>query len=220
MNLIDHLEQQFYRSNQLCQLLQIDSETLSEWQHLRVFPQPSYELNNQVECHSYQGIYPCQVLWQYYPSGLVQWAKQIQKGKINNASVAFALFYQQAQNALMDLSSRQMCIDESYVEDLEQRLTYLWQQFLTGRYGTQTRTATVEEVVQLDAIRYQIDTLTEGLSITTLDAQTRKALHPLLKQLSKVLNHPLEHEYPQSLRRKYIDELVMRYDLSLAKASA
>ncbi|MFY8275213.1 DUF6058 family natural product biosynthesis protein [Pseudoalteromonas sp. SSDWG2] len=217
MHLLDYLEQYFYRQDQLCQLLAIDNETLEQWQHLCVFPQASYSLENKIQCHSVQGIYDCQVFWQYYPNATVEWGKSLQKANIENASVAFNVFSQRAQHALTYLLEMGLHIEDSYLEDIQERLTHLWQKFLSGQFGTQTRQGTIEEIVHMDAIKYTLDTLTEGLRITSIDADQRHVIHALMKQLSRVIIEPPRHEYPHSLRAKYLDTLVMKYDLSITR---
>ena len=215
MHLLDYLEQFYYREESLCQLLGIEQEQLQHWQHLRIFPQASYSLENSIQCHSYQGIFPCQVFWQYYPVAMQDWGRQLQKSNIESASTAFILFAQRAQGALQNLQQDGVFIDESYTEDFDERLTHLWQQFLTGQFGTQTRNGQIEEIMQMDALRYSIDTITEGLTVHALDKTQRQQLHPVMKQFSKVLIQPPSHEYDQSLRARYLDKLTMKYDLSV-----
>ncbi len=217
MHLLDYLEQYFYREDQVCQLLGITHDQLEHWQHLCIFPQPSYSLENKIQCHSVQGIFDCQVFWQYYPIACVEWGKQLDKANITSASVAFNLFAQRAQQALKILIDQELYIDESYVEDLEEHLTHLWQQYLSGQFGTQTKQGQIEEIIQMDAVKYSLDTLTEGFSLTSLDTTQRKKVHPLLKVFSKAIIDPPSHEYSHSYRAKYLDKLVMKYDLSLKK---
>ena len=217
MHLLDYLDQYFYREEQLCQLLGIDKQTLTHWQHVCVFPQPSYSLENKIQCHSVQGIFDCQVFWQYYPMGAIEWGKQIHKANISSASVAFNMFAQRAQQALKNLVDQSLYIDESYVQDIDERLTHLWQQYLSGQFGTQTRQGQVEEIMQMDALKYSVDTLTEGMTLSALSSEQRQHLHPLLKVLAKAIIEPPAHEYSHSARAKYLDNLVMKYDLSVKR---
>ncbi|WP_105254598.1 DUF6058 family natural product biosynthesis protein [Pseudoalteromonas sp. T1lg75] len=217
MHLLDYLEQFFYREDQLCQHLGIDREQLEHWQHLCIFPHASYSLENSIQCHSVQGIYDCQVFWQYYPIAMQDWGRQISKANIDSASVAFNLFAQRAMQALNYLQSEGLYLVDDYLDDIGERLTHLWQQFLSGQFGTQTRQGQIEEIIQMDALRYSIDTLTEGMTITTLSAEQRQQLHPLMKQFSKAVIEPPGHEYQHSLRAKYLDALVLKYDLSLKR---
>ena len=48
MRLSDYLSTHFYHTDELCQALNIDTETLENWQAQSIFPKPSYCIKNQM----------------------------------------------------------------------------------------------------------------------------------------------------------------------------
>ncbi len=215
MSLLNYLNESFYCTQSLCQALKIDAETLQQWQDKGLFPKPSYCIQNRIQCSSYYGIHECDEERDYYPRGLIQWGQQLQKGKVVTASAASDLFMQQYAQAMSKLPLDALALEADYESEMQEQLTTSWQHFLTGKYGAQTANGSLDDIVALDVARYQIDTITEAMTLDELDQVQRKRLHPALKLINRALGHGPEHEQLRSLRRRYVDALILKYDLSL-----
>ena len=91
----------------------------------------------------------------------------------------------------------------------------VWQQFLCSKYGVLTQNGLIEEAVQLDVAKLLIDDITELRTKKGLTVDERQALHKALKLMNKALSHGTGNEGKNTLRHKYIEEVVCKYDLSV-----
>jgi len=215
MSLLSYLNESFYCAETLCQALKIEAETLQQWQEKGLFPKPSYCIQNRIQCSSYYGLHESDEYRDYYPRGLINWGLQLLKAKISTSSGACNLFMQQYALAMSKLPLDIFSLDADYESEMQEQLTSSWQHFLTGKYGAQTANGSIDDIVTLDVARYQIDRITEAMALEELDQAQRKRLHPVLKLINRALGHGPEHEEMRSLRRRYVDALILKYDLSL-----
>ena len=216
MQLSKFLATYFYTTEELCQTLSIDEETLSEWQQSSLFPKPSYCLQSQLECSSYSGIYQCEEYQDYYPRGAASWGQLIIKHDITSSCQAFNYFAQQYSNHLSKLAEQGFAINEElFGSEIEEHLQQVWQQFLCSKYGVLTQNGLVEEAVQLDGAKLLIDDITELRTKIGLTLEERQSLHKALKLMNRALSYGTGNEGKNTLRHRYIDNVVTKYDLSI-----
>lgn len=216
MQLSKFLATYFYTTEELCHTLTIDEETLSAWQQSSLFPKPSYCLQSQLECSSYSGIYQCEEYQDYYPRGAASWGQLIIKHDITSSCQAFNYFAQQYSNQLSKLAEQGFAIDEElFGSEIDEHLQQVWQQFLCSKYGVLTQNGLVEEAVQLDVAKLLIDDITEMRTKTGLNMDERQSLHKALKLMNRALSHGTGNEGKNTLRHRYIDDVVAKYDLSV-----
>jgi len=60
-----------------------------------------------------------------------------------------------------------------------------------------------------------VDDITELRTKASLEQDERTQLHPAMKLLNRALSHGADHEKQQTLRTRYIDALILKYDLSI-----
>ena len=216
MQLSKFLATYFYTTEELCHTLSIDEETLSAWQQSSLFPKPSYCLQSQLECSSYSGIYQCEEYQDYYPRGAACWGQLIIKHDISSSCQAFNYFAQQYSNQLSKLAEQGFAIDEElFGSEIDEHLQQVWQQFLYSKYSVLTQNGLVEEAVQLDVAKLLIDDITELRTKTGLSVEERQSLHKALKLMNRALSHGTGNEGKNTLRHRYIDDVVAKYDLSV-----
>jgi len=216
MQLSKFLATYFYTTEELCHTLSIDEETLSAWQKSSLFPKPSYCLQSQLECSSYSGIYQCEEYQDYYPRGAASWGQLIIKHDISSSCQAFNYFAQQYSNQLSKLAEQGFAIDEElFGSEIDEHLQQVWQQFLCSKYGVLTQNGLVEEAVQLDVAKLLIDDITELRTKSGLSVEERQSLHKALKLMNRALSHGTGNEGKNTLRHRYIDDVVAKYDLSV-----
>ena len=216
MQLSKFLATYFYTTEELCHTLSIDEETLSAWQKSSLFPKPSYCLQSQLECCSYSGIYQCEEYQDYYPRGAASWGQLIIKHDISSSCQAFNYFAQQYSNQLSKLAEQGFAINEElFGSEIDEHLQQVWQQFLCSKYGVLTQNGLVEEAVQLDVAKLLIDDITELRTKTGLSVEERQSLHKALKLMNRALSHGTGNEGKNTLRHRYIDDVVAKYDLSV-----
>lgn len=216
MSLLNHLTTYFYSTDELCQTLKVSSDTLFEWQTHSIFPKPSYSIQNNIKCSSYLGLYECEEFTDYYPRGSVQWGQDILKHKIQTSSQAYELFYQQYLQALSKCQQQSLhCLDPRFSDDLEEQIQGSWQQYLCSKYGAISQNGLIEEIVHIELGRAIVDELTEERTAPSIDISVRPRLLLALKLLNKAISHQVKHEQNQSLRERYIDALILKYDLSM-----
>ena len=216
MQLSKFLATYFYTTEELCHTLSIDEETLSAWQQSSLFPKPSYCLKSQLECSSYSGIYQCEEYQDYYPRGAASWGQLIIKHDITSSCQAFNYFAQQYSNQLSKLAEQGFAINEElFGSEIDEHLQQVWQQFLCSKYGVLTQNGLVEEAVQLDVAKLLIDDITEMRTKTGLNMDERQSLHKALKLINRALSHGTGNEGKNTLRHRYIDDVVAKYDLSV-----
>ncbi|WP_404343853.1 DUF6058 family natural product biosynthesis protein [Pseudoalteromonas mariniglutinosa] len=216
MRLTKFLSTYFYNSEELCHALAIDEECLANWQQHSLFPKPSYCIQSQLECSSYSGIYQCEEYDDYYPRGAVNWGQHLLKHAISSSSQAFNHFAQQYSQQLNKLAELGFTLNEElFGSDIDEHLQQVWQQFLCSKYGVLTQNGLIEEIVQLDIAKLLIDDITELRSKIGLSQDERLALHKALKLLNRALSHGTGHEGQNSLRHRYIHDVVIKYDLSI-----
>ncbi|KPM80776.1 MULTISPECIES: DUF6058 family natural product biosynthesis protein [Pseudoalteromonas] len=216
MQLSKFLATYFYTTEELCHTLSIDEETLSAWQQSSLFPKPSYCLQSQLECSSYSGIYQCEEYQDYYPRGAASWGQLIIKHDITSSCQAFNYFAQQYSNQLSKLAEQGFAINEElFGSEIDEHLQQVWQQFLCSKYGVLTQNGLVEEAVQLDVAKLLIDDITEMRTKTGLNMDERQSLHKALKLINRALSHGTGNEGKNTLRHRYIDDVVAKYDLSI-----
>ncbi|OHU85376.1 MULTISPECIES: DUF6058 family natural product biosynthesis protein [Pseudoalteromonas] len=216
MSLLNHLNTHFYRTEELCQALKVDTEQLTHWQESGLFPKPSYSIQNQIKCSSFLGLYECEEFTDYYPRGCVQWGLDLIKHKVSNAAQAYELFFQHYTQSLKKCQQQGLhCQDERFSDDLCEQIQNAWQQYLCSKYGVISQNGLVEELVHIELGRAIVDEITEERSTASINAQHRPALLHALKLLNRAFSHPAKHERNHSLRERYIDALVCKYDLSI-----
>ncbi|MFK3863284.1 DUF6058 family natural product biosynthesis protein [Pseudoalteromonas rhizosphaerae] len=216
MRLSRFLATHFYHSEELCHALAIDEDTLAIWQQNGLFPKPSYCIKNQLSCSSYSGLYECEEYDDFYPRGCVNWGQGLAKQKIDSSSQAFNYFAQQYSASLTKLAQQGFEFNEELFGcELEEHLQQVWQQFLCSKYGVLTQNGLIEEIAAVDIGRLVVDDITELRTKPNLTQAERSKLHPALKLLNRALSHGAEHEKQHTLRTRYIDALVLKYDLSV-----
>ena len=216
MRLSDYLSTHFYHTGELCQALNIDNETLENWQAQSIFPKPSYCIKNQMSCSSYSGLYECEEYDDYYPRGCVNWGQGVIKQKIESSNQAFNLFAQHYTQCLAKLTQQGFIFNEELFGcEIEEHLQQVWQQFLCSKYGVLTQNGLIDEIVAVDIGRLLVDDITELRSKASLDKDERTRIHPAMKLLNKALSHGADHEKQLTLRSRYIDALILKYDLSI-----
>lgn len=216
MRLSRFLATHFYHSEELCHALAIYEDTLAIWQQNGLFPKPSYCIKNQLSCSSYSGLYECEEYDDFYPRGCVNWGQGLAKQKIDSSSQAFNYFAQQYSASLTKLAQQGFEFNEELFGcELEEHLQQVWQQFLCSKYGVLTQNGLIEEIAAVDIGRLVVDDITELRTKPNLTQAERSKLHPALKLLNRALSHGAEHEKQHTLRARYIDALVLKYDLSV-----
>jgi hypothetical protein len=216
MRLSDYLSTHFYHTGELCQALNIDNETLENWQAQSIFPKPSYCIKNQMSCSSYSGLYECEEYDDYYPRGCVNWGQGVIKQKVESSNQAFNLFAQHYTQCLAKLAQQGFIFNEELFGcEIEEHLQQVWQQFLCSKYGVLTQNGLIDEIVAVDIGRLLVDDITELRSKASLDKDERTRIHPAMKLLNKALSHGADHEKQLTLRSRYIDALILKYDLSI-----
>ena len=216
MRLSHYLTTHFYHTDELCQALNIDADTLQHWQDQSIFPKPSYCTKNQMSCSSYSGLYECEEYDDYYPRGCVNWGQGLIKQKIDSSSHAFNYFAQQYTASLTKLAQQGFEFNEELFGcEIEEHLQQVWQQFLCSKYGVLTQNGLIDEIVAVDIGRLVVDDITELRTKASLEQDERTQLHPAMKLLNRALSHGADHEKQQTLRTRYIDALILKYDLSI-----
>ncbi|WMN62177.1 DUF6058 family natural product biosynthesis protein (plasmid) [Pseudoalteromonas xiamenensis] len=216
MSLTNYLSNHFYTEKELCDLLRLEQSELASWQANKLFPKPSYCIQNQIKCSSYLGFYECEEFRDYYPKGAYQWGQLIQKHKVTQASHAYEIFAQQYSNVLAKIVQQGVqCLSEAFNEELDEHMQQSWQQFLCSKYGVISQNGLVEEVVYIDLGRVLVDEITEERSKTSLQLEERALLIKALKLLNRGLSHNAAHEKHESLRYHYVDAILQKYDLSI-----
>lgn len=216
MSLLNHFNENFYQTTELCHSARTNEDILFEWQESGLFPASSFVVENKLKVNSYLGITEHTEQIEYYPRGYLSWAQTLIKHNLDSSTQAFMYFgnlYQQALAQLIPSLPETLAV--SFIEDLEEFIQTSWQYFLVGKYGAICFTGKIEEIVAIDLYKYVISFLTEDFSLDILDEETRKILHVALRQLnnSVALDNPLLPK--QLIRQRYIERLIKQYDLSV-----
>ncbi|WP_261594950.1 DUF6058 family natural product biosynthesis protein [Pseudoalteromonas holothuriae] len=216
MSLLNHLNTHFYRTEELCHGLKISAEQLYDWQQTGLFPKPSYSIQNQIKCSSFLGLYECEEFTDYYPRGCTQWGLDLIKHKISSSAQAYELFYQHYTQSLSKCQQQGFeCHDECFSDDLCEQIQTAWQQYLCSKYGVLSQNGLIEELVHIELGRVIVDEITEGRSSPSVSIEQRPRLLQAIKLLNRAFSHPAKHEHNHSLRERYIDALISKYDLSI-----
>ncbi|TMO55658.1 DUF6058 family natural product biosynthesis protein [Pseudoalteromonas phenolica] len=216
MSLLNHFNESFYQTIELCQSARVDEDILFAWQESGLFPASSFVIENKLQINSYLGITEHKEQIEYYPRGYLTWAQTLIKHKIESSTQAFMYFGNMYQQSLTQLvHGLPEAIITSFTEDLEESIQTSWQYFLVGKYGAICLTGKIDEIVAIDLFKYVISFLTEDFSLDILDKETRKILHIALRQLnnSVALDNPLLPK--QLIRQRFIERLIKQYDLSV-----
>ena len=169
-----------------------------------------------MSCSSYSGLYECEEYDDYYPRGCVNWGQGVIKQKIESSNQAFNLFAQHYTQCLAKLAQQGFIFNEELFGcEIEEHLQQVWQQFLCSKYGVLTQNGLIDEIVAVDIGRLLVDDITELRSKASLDKDERTRIHPAMKLLNKALSHGADHEKQLTLRSRYIDALILKYDLSI-----
>ncbi|WP_125718231.1 DUF6058 family natural product biosynthesis protein [Pseudoalteromonas rubra] len=216
MRLTHHLSTHFFSADELCSALGVAPDQLMHWQEMCIFPNASYSLENQIKCSSYLGLYECVEHTDYYPRGAELWGQLLLKHQVEQSSHAYELFQQKYVQVLSKCAQQGLVSQDSrFNEDLPEHIQQSWQQFLCSKYGVISQNGLIEEIVYIDLGRALVDTLTEDRTASYIPAQHRAELLSALKLLNRALSHHMEHEKPMSMRYKYIESLITKYDLSI-----
>lgn len=216
MSLTSYLNTHFYTALELCSSLKIDEEQLFQWQQHSLFPKASYSIQNQLNCSSYFGFYQCEEYSDYYARGLLNWGQLLTKHKVDQSSVAFELFQQRYCEALAKCAEKGFTTDDPcFGDDLAEQMQQVWQQFLCSKYAVISQNGLVEETLYIDLGRAIIDDITEARTAATIPPEQRQAVHNAIKLLNKALAVDIPVEQTESLRTKYIDQLIRKYDLRI-----
>lgn len=216
MSLLNHFNENFYQTLELCQSTRINEDILFKWQETGLFPASSFVIENKLQVNSYLGITEHTELIEYYPRGYLAWAQILIKHSVESSTQAYMYFGNMYQQILTQLvHGIPEVLVASFTEDLEESIQSSWQYFLVGKYGAICSTAKIEEIVAVDLFKYVISFLTEDFSLDILDEETRKVLHIALRELnnSVALDNPLLPK--QLIRDRYIERLIKQYDLSV-----
>lgn len=73
----------------------------------------------------------------------------------------------------------------------------------------------VEEALYIDLGRAIIDDITEARTASSIAPEQRIQVHSAMKLLNKALAANTQAEQTESLRTRYIDQLISKYDLSI-----
>ncbi|MCF6439632.1 DUF6058 family natural product biosynthesis protein [Pseudoalteromonas luteoviolacea] len=215
MRLSDYLKSNFYDANELCSLIKVEPEQLQQWQENSIFPNASYSIDNLIKCSSYLGLYECVEVTDYYPRGALDWGHMLLRHEVEHSSHAYELFQNKYITTLKACADKGIVSeDDKFGDDLIEHIQQVWQQFLCSKYGVISQNGTVEEVVFIDLGRALVDRITEDRTCITVPAEQRALLHEALKLLNRSLSHNAAHERQDSLRYKYIDSVMQKYDLS------
>ncbi|KZN56969.1 hypothetical protein N474_10125 [Pseudoalteromonas luteoviolacea CPMOR-2] len=216
MRLSEYLKTNFYDTQELCSFLKIDSTQLQLWQDNSLFPNASYNIENQIKCSSYLGLYECLEITDYYPRGLIEWGQTLVKHAVTQSSHAYELFQQKYVTTLQSCAQKGISSQgDRFLDDLPEHIQQVWQQFLCSKYGVISQNGLIEEVVYIDLGRAIVDSITEDRTIPSIAIDQRGQLHDAIKLLNRALSHHATHERSASLREKYIDSLMQKYDLSI-----
>ncbi|AUJ71974.1 MULTISPECIES: DUF6058 family natural product biosynthesis protein [Pseudoalteromonas] len=216
MGLTHFLNTHFYTTLELSSSLKIPEEQLLEWQQMSLFPNPSYSIQNQIKCSSYFGLYECEEYTDFYARGLLNWGQLLLKHKVDQSSSAFELFQQRYCEALTKCIEKGFYTeDPSFSDDLTEHVQQVWQQFLCGKYGVISQNGLVEEALYIDLGRAIIDDITEARTASSIAPEQRIQVHSAMKLLNKALAANTQAEQTESLRTRYIDQLISKYDLSI-----
>ncbi|OCQ22052.1 hypothetical protein A7985_09640 [Pseudoalteromonas luteoviolacea] len=216
MRLSEYLKTNFYDTQELCSLLKINLAQLQLWQDNSLFPNASYSIENHIKCSSYLGLYECTEMTDYYPRGLTDWAQILIKNAISQSSHAFELFQQKYVTTLQACAQRGIVSqDARFSDDLPEHIQQVWQQFLCSKYGVISLNGLIEEVVYIDLGRAIVDSITDDRTSSSIPVELRSQLHDAIKLLNRALSHHASHERNVSLREKYIESLMQKYDLSI-----
>lgn len=216
MSLLSHLNTYFYSVDELCQTLKISEDTLFEWQQKGLFPKPSYSIQNNIKCSSYLGLYECEEFTDFYPRGCVQWGQDLAKHTVQSSSQAYELYYQQYLQTLSKCQQQGLaCHDPRFSDDLDEQIQSSWQQYLCSKYGAISQNGLIEEIVYIELGRAIVDELTDERSASSIDVAIRPQLLKAIKLLNRAISHQAKHEQNLSLRERYINALVIKYDLSV-----
>ncbi|MFC3033838.1 DUF6058 family natural product biosynthesis protein [Pseudoalteromonas fenneropenaei] len=216
MSLTHYLTTHFYTTTELCAALRIDASQLEQWQEAKLFPKPSYCLQNHIKCSSYLGFYECEEWQDYYPRGAANWGQTLLKQKVMQASSAFELFAQSYLATLSKVVQQGVeCQDPRFSDELDDHLQQVWQQYLCSKYGVISQNGLVEEVVYIDLGRAIVDEVTEERAKVSLSVEERSLLLKGIKLLNRGLSHHAAHEKHDSLRYHYVDAILQKYDLTI-----
>ncbi|AOT10536.1 DUF6058 family natural product biosynthesis protein [Pseudoalteromonas luteoviolacea] len=216
MRLSEYLKSNFYDANELCALIKIEHEQLHMWQENSIFPNASYSIENLIKCSSYLGLYECVEVTDYYPRGALDWGQMLVKHAVEHSSHAYELFQNKYITVLKACADKGVFSeDDKFGDDVIEHIQQVWQQFLCSKYGVISQNGTVEEVVFIDLGRSIVDTLTDDRTSNNIPSEHRLLLHEALKLLNKALSYNAAHEQQDSLRYKYIDSVIQKYDLSV-----
>ncbi|KID55742.1 hypothetical protein JF50_15375 [Pseudoalteromonas luteoviolacea] len=216
MRLSEYLKSNFYDASELCALLKIEHDQLHVWQENSIFPNASYSIENLIKCSSYLGLYECIEVTDYYPRGALDWGQMLMKHAVEHSSHAYELFQNKYITTLKACADKGIVSeDDKFGDDVIEHIQQVWQQFLCSKYGVISQNGAVEEVVFIDLGRSIVDALTDDRTSNNIPPEHRLLLHEALKLLNKALSHNAAHEQQDSLRYKYIDSVIQKYDLSM-----
>lgn len=216
MSLLNHFNENFYHTIEICQSARVNEDTLFEWQESGLFPASSFVIENKLQINSYLGITEHTEQIEYYPRGYLAWAQTLIKHDIESSTQAFMYFGNLYQQTLTQLvHGLPDALIASFTEDLDESIQTSWQYFLVGKYGAICSTGKIQEIVAIDLFKYVISFYTEDFTLNILDEETRNILHVALRQLnnSVLLDNPLLPK--QLIRQRYIERLIKQYDLSV-----
>ncbi|RXF02641.1 DUF6058 family natural product biosynthesis protein [Pseudoalteromonas phenolica] len=132
MSLLNHFNESFYQTIELCQSARVNEDILFAWQESGLFPASSFVIENKLQINSYLGITEHKEQIEYYPRGYLTWAQTLIKHKIESSTQAFMYFGNMYQQSLTQLvHGLPETIITSFTEDLEESIQTSWQYFFS-----------------------------------------------------------------------------------------
>jgi hypothetical protein len=194
MNLITYLERHLLTTDRLLRAAGISVDHLRALQLRRLVPQPSYRLALDIACTSFFGPHTEKAAVDYYGSGYPAWIADV--ALLENEADGFALFSRRYRNRMPEASAEHLAAE--------------WEHFLAGTYGLCTTTGLPEQIAAKESAVITIKSMCERV---LTDAE-REILRIAVNQLDAASAPFAPHEVARSSRRRLVDEVRERYQLS------
>lgn len=209
MDLLNYLNEHFYRKDVLLALAKITDSDLQTLQQQQIMPKASYTLELGASCDSFFGTHIQTEHLEYYAKGYVSWITLVQTLKTNTK--IYHIFSERYANRVKELKKQGHQSDsEKLNQQLEQHIAQEWEHFLAGTYGLCTKSGLPEDIADKEFAIAEIQQLTSEKTLGEAE----------LKQLSRAVNLLDEasalfapHERAASSRQRLVNDVRKQYQL-------
>ncbi len=206
--LMNYLKETFLLREELLKQADLAGDELLDLQANGQVPQPSYRVDQVINCDSFFGPYTeTSETTEFYPEGCIEWIS-IAKDLLVPDKVR-AVFDDRYLKELNRLKADSFVPNKpNALDNIDDHLNSEWAYFLDGTYGLCTVSGLPEDIA---AKELAIIIIKEHIDQGELSGTQKQALKKAVDLLDRVSSLFAPHERERSSRKRLIDDVRLRY---------